>query len=132
MSSRRRRVRPQVRPRPRLTRPAALNGSPHAEETYAAVLINAEFLLVSLNAVIDEEDRRYNPFLRHWASVVMRCQPAVLRAAGGASDPNPSDGEAPAVPEWWATAHAARLKLIKCAFGILVTFLGPVNPAEFY
>jgi hypothetical protein len=51
----------------------------------------------------------------------MRCQPSVLKALGGASDPNSPDGEVPTVPEWWATAQAARLQLIKCAFGILVS-----------
>jgi hypothetical protein len=99
----------------------ALNGAPHADQTYAAVLLNAEFLLISLNPIHNEEEMRYNPFLRHWANVVMRCQAPVLKALGGISDPNIPDEEVSAVPEWWATAQAARLELIKCAFGILVS-----------
>jgi hypothetical protein len=98
--------------------PAALNGAPHAEETYAAVLLNAEFLLIRLNPVLAEEDRCYNPFLRHWVNVVLRCQPPVLKALGSTRNPNSSDGEVPTVPDWWAAAQAARLQVIKCGLGL--------------
>src|SRR3954471_15344822 len=97
-----------------LTGPA-LNGAPHAEETYAAVLLNAEFLLISLNPSHSDEELRYNPFLRHWANVIMRCQPPVLKAMGAATDPEGRDDGIPTVPEWWATAQAARLELLKGA-----------------
>lgn len=51
----------------------------------------------------------------------MRCQSPVLKALGGAAnDPNASDNEVAAVPDWWATAQAARLELVKCAFGLMV------------
>ena len=81
-------------------------------ETYAAVLLNTEFILIERNA---SNDLRYNPFLRHWVEVVVQIQPLVLKVLTGEEIPGVSK-----TPEWWAKAQAARLLLIKWALGLTV------------
>jgi hypothetical protein len=89
----------------------ALGHNEETEETYAAVLLNAEFALTKLWA---NSQLRFNPFLKHWVDAVQRCEPLIQLAFTRHDVP---------LSKWWALVQTARMELIKGALGIQVCLL---------